>query len=145
MGKFLNKLGTVVRQADIYGRMVVLTYKGKRYYKTSVGAAISIVLLLAIGTYLFLQLKQMVAGQNTKINVINYNKDLIQDASDLDLGDSGVTMAFRIRNYEHGDLVNRKDILHPFINIVIAGWINDINGKPSREKLKIPVPLTNCP
>ena len=61
---------------DIYGEPIALTYKGEGAYKTNIGAAVSIIVLLVLAAYAAMRLKVMATYAGTSVTAASFILDL---------------------------------------------------------------------
>lgn len=65
----------------MYGRPIGITYKGRRSYKTTLGAAISLVVITVLTGYFLYRAYVMIAKQNSNVADIDFILDLNSEGS----------------------------------------------------------------
>ena len=71
----LNKL----KKADYFGAPISLNFKGETTFKTSIGGALSIIILLGLLAYTGFLMSVMINRDNTSLNVVTQIDRLIDN------------------------------------------------------------------
>ena len=94
-----KRITKAIRNVDIYGKPVQLSYKGKEKYKTSLGGFFSILILLLLLSIFLYKLQLMILRKNTQIkkNSLIYVSNEYSPPENLSA--KNITFAFKLKNY----------------------------------------------
>ena len=131
-----------IRSFDMYGKNIVLTYKGDDKYRTHVGGFASIVVGAVIFSYIIYLFFVMLTKGNTNISVSSILNDVSNDVEILKPGKDKFDFAF---SYTASGVDYLADSTYFSFSMrqVEQQWVN-LTGTSSLQRSKTDIPFEKC-
>ena len=123
------------RNFDLYGRPVVLTYKGKEKFKTFLGGFVSFWILLLIFSYMVLLLQLMIEKGGTSQAKNSLKRTLNYDTQIHYIGQNGFDFAFHLES-DSIDYLSDPSYVTMEISQVSQTWATDEQGVTQNSRVK---------
>ncbi|CAI2387341.1 unnamed protein product [Moneuplotes crassus] len=144
---FAQKIFNSMRTFDIFGKSIVLTYKGDDMYRTHIGGFASLIVQLIVIAYFLYLLHVLIFKENTNFVKTTLIKDLYKDTEVLQPGlgngrNSHFDFAFKLTS-DDLDFVNQTSALEFTVQLVEQER-KTVDGVQKIERKNTDIELTKC-
>ena len=101
--KVFGYFASTVKSGDLYGKKIMMTYKGEDSFKTVYGGVISLFIKLALFIYAILLISVILNKGDTKKTVNTTTKDTTNDNTKHYIGRSTFGFGFSFEDYQNGN------------------------------------------
>lgn len=138
--RFLN----LFKSVDMYGKNIVLHYKGHETYNTHIGGVVSFIILGVLTAYFFILLKVLLNRQNTNFSKNSFEKDLNNDGTVHNIGQNNIIFGVSLSDGNGNQILNNSTVISYTVNQVSQKYIENSDGTTSLSRNKTAIQMKEC-
>ena len=101
----------VLKTCDLYGKSIVLNYKGEQSFKTIIGGVASLFIFIFIIVYFLIQIQAMIHYGNSNVSKNIFRKNINEDTTKHEIGSSGLTFGISLFHNKTQQILNNTSYL----------------------------------
>ena len=110
IGKYIYISYTYAKDFDMYGKLIIFTYKGKEQYKSYLRGIITIMVVVVMILYAQIMFTVLIEKTDTGKSTFSLIRNLISESDSLDLSTTGFSFAFTMDNNTFDIITNQSYI-----------------------------------